>query len=112
MNNPDQTENGEPSLPNRVYTVVASIPEGKVTTYGAIARLAGAIGHARQVGTILSRLPQGSKLPWFRVVNSQGKISLTGPDYIRQKQALLADGIRFTPADRINLKIYGWMTQP
>lgn len=112
MKNTEQTENGEPSLPSRVYTVVASIPEGKVTTYGAIARLAGAAGHARQVGTILSRLPQGSKLPWFRVVNSQGKISLTGPDYLRQKQALLADGVLFTRSDKINLKIYGWLTQP
>ncbi|MBK5072283.1 MGMT family protein [Budviciaceae bacterium CWB-B4] len=105
-------ENDEPSLPTRIYTVVASIPPGKVTTYGAIARLAGAAGAARHVGIILSRLPEGSTLPWFRVVNSQGKISLTGPDYIRQKQALLADGVLFTRSDRINFKIYGWLTQP
>jgi methylated-DNA-protein-cysteine methyltransferase-like protein len=61
---------------------------------------------------ILSRLPQDSKLPWFRVVNSQGKISLTGSNYMRQKQALLADGIQFTSADKISFKIYGWLTQP
>ncbi|SFC33706.1 methylated-DNA--protein-cysteine methyltransferase [Pragia fontium] len=112
MNNTEQMDNHEPSLPTRIYTVVASIPAGKVTTYGTIARLAGAAGAARQVGIVLSRLPAGSKLPWFRVVNAQGKISLTGPDYIRQKQALLADGVLFTPSDRINFKIYGWLTPP
>ena len=101
-------EDCEPSLPIRVYTVIASIPEGKVTTYGTIASLAGAPRNSRQVGTILQRLPKDSKLPWFRVVNSQGKISLTGPDYIRQKKALLADGVLFTRSDRINFKIYGW----
>lgn len=102
-------EDTEPPLPIRVYTVIASIPEGKVSTYGTIARLAGAPRNSRQVGKILQRLPKDSKLPWFRVVNSQGKISLTGPDYIRQKEALLADGVLFTKSGRINLKLYGWL---
>lgn len=99
----------EPSIAIRVYTVISAIPEGKVSTYGTIARLAGAPRNSRQVGKILQRLPKDSKLPWFRVVNSQGKISLTGPDYIRQKNALLADGVLFTKSGRVNFKLYGWL---
>ncbi|GKX56975.1 MGMT family protein [Leminorella grimontii] len=102
----------EPSFPVQVYTVVASIPEGKVTTYGSIARLAGFPGYARHVGTLLSRLPKDSRLPWFRVINSQGKISLTGPDYIRQRDALLAEGILFSQSGRVSFKKYGWLTEP
>lgn len=102
----------ETSFPVQVYTVVASIPEGKVTTYGSIARLAGFPYYARHVGTLLSRLPQGSTLPWFRVINSQGKISLTGPDFIRQRDALLAEGILFSQSGRISFKKYGWLTEP
>lgn len=99
----------EPPLSIKVYTVIAAIPKGKISTYGAIARLVGAPSNSRQVGKILQQLPKDTKLPWFRVINSQGKISLTGSDYTRQKDALLADGILFTKSGRVNLKLYGWL---
>lgn len=54
------------SFPQRVWQIVASIPEGCVTTYGEVARLAGSPRAARQVGGVLRRLPEGSTLPWHR----------------------------------------------
>ena len=86
------------SFPQRVWQIVASIPEGYVTTYGDVARLAGSPRAARQVGGVLKRLPEGSTLPWHRVVNRHGTISLTGPDLQRQRQALLAEGVAVIPA--------------
>ena len=65
------------SFPQRVWQIVASVPEGYVTTYGDVARLAGSPRAARQVGGVLKRLPEGSTLPWHRVVNRHGVISLT-----------------------------------
>ncbi len=63
------------TFPQRVWHIVASIPEGYVTTYGEVARLAGSPRAARQVGGVLKRLPEGSTLPWHRVVNRHGDIS-------------------------------------
>lgn len=96
------------SFSTRVYQVVAAIPEGKVATYGTIARLASAPRAARQVGGVLHRLPEGSKLPWYRVVNRFGSISLTESGLIRQKQRLLAEGIIFDSDGKIDLLKYGW----
>ena len=67
------------TFPQRVWHIVASIPEGYVTTYGDVARLAGSPRAARQVGGVLKRLPEGSTLPWHRVVNRHGDISLSAP---------------------------------
>lgn len=92
----------------RVYQVLSAIPKGKVATYGTVARLALAPRAARQVGGVLSRLPEGSKLPWHRVVNRFGLISLTGSGLIRQKKCLLAEGITFDDQGRIDLQKYGW----
>ncbi|CBA28691.1 MGMT family protein [Cronobacter turicensis] len=96
------------TFPQRVYQIVAAIPEGCVTTYGEVARLAGSPRAARQVGGVLKRLPEGSKLPWHRVVNRRGEISLTGPDLQRQRQALLAEGVQVSGKGEINLARYGW----
>jgi methylated-DNA-protein-cysteine methyltransferase-like protein len=60
----------------RIYAVVRRIPKGRVTTYGNVARIAGLAGHARQVGYALSALPAGTTVPWHRVINAQGKLSL------------------------------------
>ena len=75
------------SFRQRVFHVVAAIPYGQVTTYGDIARLIGSPRAARQVGGVLKRLPEGSTLPWYRVINRHGEISLVGEDYLRQKNA-------------------------
>ena len=96
-------------FPQRVWQIVASIPEGTVTTYGDVARLAGSPRAARQVGGVLKRLPEGSTLPWQRVVNRHGQISLTGPDLQRQRQALLAEGIQVSGKGEIDLQHYRWI---
>ncbi|ELY2782543.1 TPA: MGMT family protein [Cronobacter turicensis] len=96
------------TFPQRVYQIVAAIPEGFVTTYGEVALLAGSPRAARQVGGVLKRLPEGSKLPWHRVVNRRGEISLTGPDLQRQRQALLAEGVQVSGKGEIDLARYGW----
>lgn len=96
------------TFPVRVWQIVASIPEGYVTTYGDVARLAGSPRAARQVGGVLRRLPEGSALPWHRVVNRHGAISLTGSDLQRQRQALLAEGIQVTGSGKIDMQKYRW----
>lgn len=100
--------NHHDTFPQRVYQIVAAIPEGCVTTYGEVARLAGSPRAARQVGGVLKRLPEGSTLPWHRVVNRHGEISLTGPDLQRQRQALLAEGVQVSGKGEIDLVRYGW----
>ena len=97
------------SFPQRVWQIVASIPEGYVTTYGDVARLAGSPRAARQVGGVLKRLPEGSTLPWHRVVNGHGVIALTGPDRQRQRQALLAEGVQVSGKGEIDLQHYRWV---
>lgn len=81
----------------RIWRVVHAIPRGKVASYGQVAERAGLPRAARLVGRVLSQLPQGSKLPWHRVVNSQRRISFPfGSDpYREQRERLLAEGVVF-----------------
>jgi methylated-DNA-protein-cysteine methyltransferase-like protein len=91
----------------RVYAIVRKIPHGKVATYGQIARALGAPGAARTVGWAMRACPPN--VPWHRVVNARGEISLrptTG--YPEQRARLQAEGIRFNSAGKIDLLKYGW----
>lgn len=99
---------GHDSFQQRIYQILDAIPYGKVTTYGDIARLAGSPRAARQVGGVLKRLPQGSKLPWHRVINRLGEISLSGDNLVRQRDALLQEGIAVSPTGKIVLEHYRW----
>ncbi|MCG6235876.1 MGMT family protein [Vibrio furnissii] len=92
----------------QIFAVIHQIPHGKVSTYGEIARMAGYPGYSRHVGKALGNLPKDSKLPWFRVINSKGEISLTGPDWERQRERLVAEGIAVSVEGRISLKKYKW----
>lgn len=89
---------------------VKSIPRGKVSTYGDIARLSGFPGCARVVGYALRALPAHSGVAWHRVVNSSGKISFPpGSDsYEAQKLLLEQEGVRFEN-NKIDLKIFSWL---
>jgi methylated-DNA-protein-cysteine methyltransferase-like protein len=89
----------------RVWQIVHQIPKGKVATYGQIAKLAGIPSHSRLIGRILSRLPPNTRLPWHRVVNSQGRITNPGKD--RQQSRLEKDGVTLING-RLSLKVYGW----
>lgn len=99
----------DPSLKDTILQTVALIPKGKVCTYGKVAEYAGARGRARYVGTVLKQLPQGSKIPWHRVINSQGKISFPqGSDqYQAQKDKLENEGISFL-GGKVRLSVHLW----
>lgn len=93
---------------HQVFAAIHQIPHGKVATYGDIAKLAGFPSHARQVGKVLSSLPKDTKLPWHRVINSKGEISLKGDNYDRQASKLRAENIEITEAGKIRLRDYRW----
>ena len=92
----------------QIFAVIHQIPCGKVTTYGEIAKLAGYPGYARHVGKALGKLPKDSTLPWFRVINSQGKISLKGEDLARQRALLIAEDIKVSSEGKLSLRKYRW----
>ena len=93
----------------RIYAMVDSIPRGSVATYGQIAREAGMPRNARQVGFALRNLPEGSELPWHRVVNATGQISpRPGRGYPSQRKLLRAEGVRFDRRGRIDMSRFGW----
>ncbi len=80
----------------RVISLIRQIPAGKVATYGQIASLAGNRNAARQVSRILHSSSTKYDLPWYRVVNSKGSISLKpGKGYEEQKAILENEGIKF-----------------
>ena len=93
----------------RIYAVLAAIPSGTVVTYGQLAELAGLPRAARLVGRTLSKLPGDSTLPWHRVINASGGISLPqdSPGFERQKKRLQEEDVVVT-GSRINLKKFRW----
>ncbi len=97
-----------PRQPNdidqRIWQVVALIPCGKVATYGDVAAQAGLPGAARRVGRALKGLPTDTRIPWHRVVNAAGRISLPpgSGGAGRQRQRLEAEGVEFHDSGRID----------
>jgi methylated-DNA-protein-cysteine methyltransferase-like protein len=92
-----------------VWRIVHSIPAGKVSSYGEVALHAGLPRGARLVGRILSQLPEGSTLPWHRVVNSRGCISFPpgSSQYREQRERLLSEGVAFA-GERIDWRRHRW----
>ena len=95
-------------LHRRIHDVVSRIPRGRVATYGQVARIARLPGHARLVGYALHSTPVGKKLPWQRVVNAHGAISLRGENAERQRRLLEREGVRFDSRGRIPLASFQW----
>ncbi len=95
----------------RIYAVVRRIPKGRVATYGQVAALAGIAGHARQVGYALHALPEGTTVPWHRVVNASGGISvraMPGAELVQQ-QLLAREGVLLNARGRVALARTRWM---
>ncbi|MCH4246209.1 MGMT family protein [Acinetobacter gerneri] len=99
-------------LARQILEVVIRIPKGKVASYGQIARMAGLPKHARLVGYVLKHLDETSEVPWYRVINSQGKISLSklnekGENIqiikLREEGILAANG-------KVDLKQFAWQS--
>lgn len=91
------------------YLALLTVPAGKVITYGQLAALAGSPGAARLAGKVLCGLPENTELPWHRVINAQGKISLP-PESVAhrtQLERLQKEGIEVKNG-KISLRIYGY----
>lgn len=97
------------TLYQRIYRLVSQVPPGRVATYGQIARLAGRCS-ARNVGYAMAAVPADSGVPWHRIINSRGRISLRsdGEPCDAQRQMLESEGVVFGPAGRIDLDLFGW----
>ena len=93
-----------------IYSVVRRIPRGRVATYGQVASLAGLAGHARQVGYALNALPDATAVPWHRVVNAAGRISVRAAPGGELVQQLLLEkeGVRLDARGRIPLDRLRW----
>jgi methylated-DNA-protein-cysteine methyltransferase-like protein len=98
----------------QVYAVVRRIPPGKVTSYGRVAQMLGRPHAARAVGYALSALkdidPSQRDVPWQRVINSQGRISVINRDNTPNHQAelLRAEGVAVSDNLKINLDQFLW----
>jgi methylated-DNA-protein-cysteine methyltransferase-like protein len=94
----------------KFYSVVVGVPYGRVATYGQVAALAGYPGHARQVGYALHALPEGTDLPWHRVINARGEVSLrteAGWEHY-QRHLLEEEGVAFDARGRVDLVRFQW----
>lgn len=101
---------------DQVYAVVRRIPPGRVTTYGRIAQMLGRPRAARAVGYALNALkdksnsPDFEPVPWQRVINSQGRISIVNREFgaLDQAEKLRAEGIEVSEGLHIDLDVYLW----
>ncbi len=102
----------DPTLYQKIYSVISEVPAGKVATYKQIAEVAGIPGQQRVVGYALHKLPEESGVPWHRIINSKGKISYSisrnGHDDL-QKALLINEGIKFSNTDVIDLNSFGYI---
>jgi methylated-DNA-protein-cysteine methyltransferase-like protein len=97
----------------QAYAIVRCVPRGRVATYGQIARMLEQPHAARTVGWAMRALPEGSDVPWHRVVNAAGRISLRGSEGVAEQRRLLeAEGVSFGHNGRIDLYCFGWNGLP
>ena len=104
------SNNRKLSFFERVYVLVRMIPRGKVATYGQIAAYLGHPRAARTVGWALHGIPRGSDVPWQRVINARGRISISNVKYSAslQRELLEEEGVVFGADDRVDLSTYRW----
>jgi methylated-DNA-protein-cysteine methyltransferase-like protein len=106
QNNPEQAAAVRRTA---LYTVLAQVPEGKVVTYGQLAELAMLGRAARWVGRTLSQLPDGTRLPWHRVVAAGGRLSLEAgtSSGAEQRARLRSEGVLIMK-NRVDMARHGW----
>jgi len=99
-----------PSKHERIWRTVRRIPVGRVATYGQVAEVAGLPRQARLVGYALHALPEGSDVPWHRVIGAAGTISLPAdsPSHAVQRALLEEEGVPVTGRGRIDLARFRW----
>jgi methylated-DNA-protein-cysteine methyltransferase-like protein len=109
------TKPKRPSRYERIYAVVRKIPRGRVATYGDVAHMAGLPRQPRLVGYALHAAPEGARLPWHRVVNAQGRLSLgrgIAGGELPQRFRLEREGVVFNSTGRLSLDAYRWKRPP
>lgn len=99
-------------LTKLIVSAIGSIPEGKVASYGQIAEVVSHRGGARQVSWTLRTQTKKYGLPWHRVINSKGAISLKNEDGQHQRELLEAEGVEVDSHLRIDMRLYGWKPIP
>lgn len=97
----------------RVYTQVRRVTKGKVATYGQIAALLNSPRAARQVGWALNCLKPGTMVPWQRVINREGRITIQNARADARLQATLlrSEGVEVEEREGsyfVNLEKFGW----
>lgn len=104
----DTFEN-EPTKEQKIWQVVAAIPEGKVASYGQVAAMAGLGRQARFVGRALGTLPAGHSIPWHRVIRSNGQIAFPeGTETCQlQTEKLRLEGVDVYKG-RVKMKDFQW----
>lgn len=92
----------------RLYSALASLPKGKVTSYGELGKMIGLSRQARWIGKQLSQLPADTQLPWHRVINAQGQSSfpVDCPKRDKQLSLLKQEGVEVTQAGRIPKRFF------
>lgn len=88
-----------------ILETVAEIPEGRVASYGQIARLTGHEKNSRLVGKVLSMAGYYGDYPCHRVVNSAGRLA---PGFFDQRRLLEAEGVGFLASGRVDMKKFAW----
>lgn len=102
-------EENRTEFTNKIIRVIQSIPKGYVLTYGGVAAVAGNPLGARAVVWVLHSSSEREGLPWHRVINGKGTISLKpGYGYELQRQLLESEGIEFDIKNRVDLKRFQW----
>ena len=107
-NDPSPIYDQAATLKAQVYALVRACPAGRVTTYGWLGKAVGYPRGARMIGWIMNESPEG--VPAQRVINSKGELSGSWAfgQRGRMRQLLEAEGIVFSPDERVDLKRYGW----
>lgn len=98
-----------PGVYARIYDIVRQIPRGRVATYGQVAAIEGHCS-ARMVGYAMAALPEGSNVPWQRVINARGQVSerAGGGGTSPQRRRLEAEGVFFDSRGRVDFARAGW----
>ncbi len=93
-----------------VYALVKKIPRGRVTTYGELAKKLQLPGGARVAGYAMAACPNGSGIPWHRVVGAGGRLLIREPYASLQRKLLETEGVSLTGA-RVDMKLYAWIAK-
>lgn len=97
-----------PTTHKAIHAIIRRIPRGRVASYGQIAKRVRPACGPRQVGYALAALPEHSTVPWHRVVNAAGRISLRGHSAVTQRLRLQDEGVEVSEGGRLDLKRFGW----